>query len=85
MTRNGPNITYLGQPKRGAIVETFNVNVHVKKGEYVAISAKKTSILRCNSGGTRQLLFQPALVPGDPFETADDDDGCELLLEAIYE
>jgi hypothetical protein len=41
-------------------------------------------MLRCSSGGTNQLLFQPPLPVGGPFEKADDDDGCWLLLEAIY-
>jgi hypothetical protein len=61
------------------------VDIPVEKGEYLAVESRRTSFLRCSSGGPNQLLFQPALLLGDPFQTADGDDGCWLLLEAVYE
>lgn len=64
-------------------IETFKVNAPVKKGQYLATESKRSSMLRCSSGGPNQLLFQPALTLGAPFETATDTDGCWLLLEAV--
>jgi hypothetical protein len=63
-------------------VETFKVDAAVKKGMYLATESKRSSMLRCSSGGPNQLLFQPALPLSGPFETATDTDGCWLLLEA---
>ena len=63
-------------------IETFKVDAPVKKGMYLATESKRSSMLRCSSGGPNQLLFQPALPLSGPFETATDTDGCWLLLEA---
>lgn len=74
-----------GQPDVNADtyrIETFKVNAPVKKGQYLATESKRSSMLRCSSGGPNQLLFQPALALNAPFETATDTDGCWLLLEA---
>ena len=86
--RNGPRIDYNGQSNPNSItydVESFPVHVPVDKGQYLAISAKKTSMLRCSSGGPNQFLFTPALSPGGPFQTLSYTDGCWLLLEAVYQ
>jgi hypothetical protein len=90
VVRNGPVINYQGQAygEDGSDpdaynVETFKVNVKVKKGEFLAIKSTSTSMLRCSSGGPNQLLFQPPLALGNPFRSADDTDGCWLLLEAV--
>lgn len=64
-------------------VETFKVDAPVEKGQYLATKSKRSSMLRCSSGGPNQLLFQPALDLNAPFETATDTDGCWLLLEAV--
>jgi hypothetical protein len=67
-------------------IQTFNVNQPVKKGDYLAIKSRKTSMLQCNSGSTRQLLFQPTLPVGGPFESNDGHRStCTLLLQAVYE
>lgn len=63
-------------------VETFRVHAPVEKGQYLATKSKRSSMLRCSSGGPNQLLFQPALGLSGPFEDADATDGCWLLLEA---
>jgi hypothetical protein len=63
-------------------VETFKVHAPVEKGQYLGTKSKRSSMLRCSSGGPNQLLFQPALGLNGPFETATDTDGCWLLLEA---
>jgi len=83
----GPKLHSEGQdpgadPEDPYRVETFKVNAPVEKGQYLATKSKRSSMLRCSSGGPNQLLFQPALGVGGPFETATDTDGCWLLLEA---
>jgi hypothetical protein len=90
IVRNGPSIRYQGQPYTPGgddpetyNVESFKVNVKVKKGEFLAIKSQYTSMLRCSSGGPNQLLFQPPLALGNPFRAAADTDGCWLLLEAV--
>jgi hypothetical protein len=88
VVRNGPRIDYHGQPNPWGLtydVESFPVHVPVEKGQYLAIKAKKTSMLRCSSGGPNQFLFTPALSPGGPFETLSYTDGCWLLLQAVYQ
>jgi hypothetical protein len=59
--------------------------VPVVKGQFLAINAETTSMLRCNSGGTRILQYQPALPVGGALAPASDTDGCFMLLEAILE
>jgi hypothetical protein len=87
IVRNGPSISYQGQQLSEDAdtykIESFKVHVPVKKGEYLAIKSRSTSMLRCSSGGPNQLLFQPPLALGSPFQSADDTDGCWLLLEAV--
>lgn len=86
LVRNGPRINYQGQADPDAesyTVESFRVNVPVKKGQYLAIKSKETSTLRCSSGGPNQLIFTPPLSLGSPFRTAGDTDGCWLLLEGV--
>jgi hypothetical protein len=87
IVRQGPRIDYEGQDPmfdEPYNVESFNVHVPVHKGEYLAIKAKRTSMLRCSSGGPNQLLFQPPLQVGGPFQPATHTDGCWLLLQAVY-
>ena len=87
VTYTGEKLRYDGQagPDSGTYdIESFRVNVPVEKGDHLGIKARKTSMLRCSSGGPNQLLFQPPLAVGGPFETADATDGCWLLMEAVY-
>lgn len=60
------------------------MNIPVHKDEVLAFRSTTTSVLRCDSGGTRQLLFQPVLSVGQPYQQADDRDGCFMLIEAQY-
>jgi hypothetical protein len=64
-------------------VESFTVNMKVTKGDYIGFDSSKTSILRCNSGGTRQFLFSPPLAVGDPFRTTSSSGSCTLMVQAI--
>jgi hypothetical protein len=40
--------------------------------------------MSCTQGGQHTMEFQPPLVVGNPFETADDDNGCYLLVQLQY-
>jgi len=85
--RTGPKIAYQGQPDQNEPyrVEVFRVHVPVHKGERLAIKAKKTSLLRCSSGGPNTLLFHPPLAVGTGYHDRFDDEGCWLLLEAVVD
>jgi len=81
---NGPKISYQGQPEsfdEPYNVESFKVDVPVKKGDHLAIRTASTSTLRCSSGGDNTLLFAPPLSPGGPFEIPSDGEGCWLLIQ----
>ena len=83
--RNGPRIRYHGQPDdfEPYVVESFRVSIPIRKGERLAIRTRKTSTLRCSSGGPNTLLFDPPLVVGHGYKKMKDEEGCWLLLEAV--
>lgn len=86
IVRNGPKISYEGQDQSNwnsddYRVEKFNVHVPIKSGQRLAIKTKKTSTLRCSSGGPNTLLYTPPLAPGGSLSPYDDTDGCWMLLE----
>ena len=72
--------------------EPFNCSVHtysiaglaISTGDYIGIQAAKTSMLNCNSGGSRTALFTPTLAAGGAYTTPTDYSGCFLLLQAVY-
>jgi hypothetical protein len=86
---NGPEITYAGQsPCGGAggdhyVVQSFRVNVHVTKGDYIAIKAPSTGTLSC-SGGDGFLLYAPPLPVGGPLKTSHSGASCDLLVQLSY-
>ena len=86
---NGPKITYAGQsPCGGAngdhyIVQSFRVNLHVTKGDYIAIKAASTGTLSC-SGGDGFLLYGPPLPVGGPFKKSHSGASCDLLVQLSY-
>ena len=85
---NGPRISYQGQTAANEesgsyLVETFNVNVPVKKGQQLALRGNITSMIRCSSGGDNTLIYTPPLLRGDGFRPATGDDGCWILMEAV--
>ena len=66
-------------------IQSFKVHDHVKKGDYLSIKSRRTSLLKCNSGSTEQLLFQPVLPVGGSFVNNNGHrSNCTLLLEALY-
>ena len=82
----GPKITHKSSVKGNDYkIQTFHVNVEVDKGDYLGIKSKKTSLLKCQSGSTEQLLFQPVLAIHAPFESnLGHRSNCTLLLQAVY-
>jgi hypothetical protein len=88
IVRQSGVINYAGDPDNcddeTYTVNTINIpNIYIAKGQYLAVRAKKVGFLRCSSGGPNILLFDPRLVVGGGYQTADADDGCWLLLEAV--
>ncbi|HEX6152415.1 MAG TPA: hypothetical protein VFZ19_02730 [Solirubrobacterales bacterium] len=83
---NGPRISYQGQTEAndeaGSYrVETFDVDVPVKKGQQLALKGNVTSMIRCSSGGDNTLVYTPSL--GSAFRPATSTDGCWILMEAV--
>ncbi len=83
---SGPRINYQGQTEANEEsgryrVETFNVNVPVKKGQQLALKGNITSMVRCSSGGDNTLIYTPPL--GSSFRPATETDGCWILMEAV--
>jgi hypothetical protein len=61
----------------------LEVNVPVKKGEYIAIKTKETGTLNC-SGGSGTLLHASPLPVGGPFKKATDTESCTMLIRLVY-
>jgi hypothetical protein len=83
---SGPRIAYQGQTEAndeaGAYrVETFDVDVPVKKGQQLALKGNITSMVRCSSGGDNTLIYTPPLASA--FRPATNTDGCWILMEAV--
>ncbi len=88
VVRNGPRIDYTGQTEANFEddsykVETFKVNLPVKKGQQLALRGNVTSMVRCSSGGANTLIYTPPLLAGGAFRPATDTDGCWILMEAV--
>lgn len=83
---SGPRINYQGQSEAndeaGSYrVETFDVDLPVKKGQQLALKGNVTSMVRCSSGGDNTLIYTPSL--GSAFRPATESDGCWILMEAV--
>lgn len=90
LVHKGPKLTYQGQSEANwesgtYRVESFKVDLPIRKGEQLAVhTPAKTSMVRCSSGGDNTLIYSLAYSPKDPFNAAENTDGCWLLVEAIY-
>ena len=82
----GPKITYLTDPcNTNCSVQTFTISpIQVHTGDYLAIKTAKTSTLNCFSGSLHTALFKPPLAAGGPNVTETGDDGCYMLIQAVY-
>lgn len=84
----GPRLSYQGQTEANFEndsyrVESFKVDVPVKKGQQLALRGDITSMIRCSSGGRNTLIYTPPLLAGAPFTPASSTDGCWILMEAV--
>jgi hypothetical protein len=88
VTYTGPKLSYAGQTEANYEsdhykVESFKVNIPVKKGQQLALRGNISSMIRCSSGGHNTLIFSPALSAGKPLQGATDANGCWILMEAV--
>lgn len=85
LVRRGPIIRYEGQPDdfEPYEVESFRVNIPVRRGDRLAIRTRRAEILRCGSGGDNTLLFRPPLTLADGWRPNTDEHDCLLLIEAV--
>ena len=82
----GPKITYATDPcPSSCSVQTFTISpIQVHKGDYLAIKTSKASFLNCFTGSLHIALYKPPLVAGAAQLTETGDDGCYMLLQAVY-
>jgi hypothetical protein len=87
---NGQKIRYQGQTEANwesgvYRIETFKVDVPIKKGQQLAMHTNGTqmSAIRCSSGGANTLIYEGGLNLREPFAPATDSDGCWILMEAV--
>jgi hypothetical protein len=85
VVRTGPLINYVGNNQRNCInssnffIETFNVNVPVKQGDFLAVAASRVNFNY--SSGDREDVFDPALADGKPLrQTTNTGLGSGLLM-----
>lgn len=89
VVRTGPEINYVGSAKNcnggAAFIETFNVNVPVTKGDYLAVIATKVGFIY-NASGDGTLVFDPPLPDGGPARhaTTKGTGSGILMLQAEY-
>ena len=88
VTYTGPSLSYTGQTEANEEagtykVETFSVNIPVKKGQQLALRGTIAPLVRCSSGGDNTLIYTPPLLTGKPFQAPSNDDGCWILMEAV--
>jgi len=86
--RYGPQIHYQGQTEANFEddsyrVESFPVDIPIKKGQQLGLRGQITSMIRCSSGGDNTLIYTPPLFLGGPFTAATNTDGCWILMEAV--
>jgi hypothetical protein len=82
-TDSDPNTVCGGDNADDFKIQAFPVNVHVNKGDYLAIQTTKTGTLYC-SGGSGVLLFSPPLAASGTYRRANTDTSCNLLVQLQY-
>jgi hypothetical protein len=66
-----------------ALVESFNVQLKVQKGDELAVDTTSNTAEYCADGTPGQLLFDPILSIGHGFRSAAGVDGCLMLVQAV--
>lgn len=82
--KSGQAKTIVKGPKLNPVgtgdIETFPVNLKVKKGQELAVDTTSNTAEYCSDGTPGQLLFDPVL--GKSFRNSDGVDGCLMLVQA---
>jgi hypothetical protein len=74
---NGPTL----HPAGTGAIESFSVQLTVKKGQELAVNAARNNAEYCSDGTPGQLLFSPVL--GNAFSSSKGVDGCLMLVQAV--
>ncbi|MEZ4597153.1 MAG: hypothetical protein R3C32_10225 [Chloroflexota bacterium] len=87
----GPRLDYRKDTQSGGCggpdgdnyrIQSFTVNMPVKKGDYIAVKGPKVAFIHNSSSGDA-LVFRPALATGGSYRTTDDSTG-GLLIQYQY-
>lgn len=84
----GPFVQHSGQTDQNwnlgiYKVESFPVNVPIKKGWRLAMVTKGTTAVRCSDAGSRTLVHHPSLGQGWGYQPVSGTDGCYQLIEGV--
>jgi hypothetical protein len=86
VVKKGPVVNYSGDNVGDYSIDVNTIDpISVKKGWYIAIKDTSFDTVSCTSGSAAQLEFQPPLAVGGSYETADDTNGCYMLVELQYQ
>jgi hypothetical protein len=66
-----------------SVIESFNVNLKVQKGEELAVNTASNTAEYCSDGTPGQLLFDPVLAVGHGFRSSGGVDGCLMLVQGV--
>jgi len=90
VVRSGPTINYVkderetwgGDFQDDYKIQSFNVNFHVNKGDYIAVKGTKVGFIH-RAGSGDAIKFRPPLLVGGSFQSPDDDEN-SLLIQFEY-
>ena len=87
IVRSGPTLTYVKDTQSGGCggpsgdnykIQSFRVHFHVNKNDYIAVKGTKIGFIHNSSSGDA-LVFEPRLLTGGSFKTADTSTGGMLI------
>jgi len=87
IVRSGPTLNYVKDSQSGGCggpdgenykIQSFNVSLHVEKGDYIAVKGAKIGFIHNSSSGDA-LVFEPRLPTGGGFQVADESTGGMLI------
>ena len=90
IVRSGPTLTYVkdtqaascGGPDENNKIQSFSVNFHVNKGDYITVKGTKVGFIH-SAGSGDSIKFRPPLPVGGSFQAPDDDEN-SLLIQFEY-
>ncbi len=87
IVRSGPTLSYAKDTQSGGCggpngdnyrIQSFSVNFHVDKGNYIAVKGTKIGFIHNSSSGDA-LVFEPRLPTGGSYQVADESTGGMLI------